>query len=82
MKTLGIASVLLLLSACGQPEPIAITPPAEWTAPVEEPAVPDEATDESVAGYIVDLIDALREANNRLKRLDDWRAELSESPTQ
>ena len=76
----AIASLAILLASCGQPEPIVITPPAEWTAPVEEPAVPDEATDESVAGYIVDLIDALREANNRLKRLDDWREGLTTNP--
>ena len=76
MKTLGIASLLLVLSACNQPAPIVSAPPPEWTQPVAEPEVPTEATDESVADYIVRLIDALRESNNRLKRLDDWREGL------
>ena len=72
----AIASLALLVAACGQPAPVISAPPPEWTQPVPEPEVPAEATDESVADYIVRLIDALRESNNRLKRLDDWREGL------
>lgn len=70
----AVASLALALAACGQPEPIVHAPPVEWTEPVAEPQVPIEATDEAVAGYIIDLNDALRRANNRLQRLKDWRA--------
>lgn len=78
MKTLGIASALLLLSACNNPPPAVSVPPAEWTQPVEEPPVPAETTDQSVADYIVSLIDALRQSNNKLKRLDEWRAKAAD----
>lgn len=73
MKTLGIANLLLLLSACNQPAPAISTPPAECVRTVPEPAVPATATDESVAGYIVALVDALRTGNNRLRCVADWR---------
>ena len=69
----------LLTAACNQPAPIVSAPPPEWTQPVPEPEVPAEATDESVADYIVRLIDALRASNNKLKRLDDWVAGLPEN---
>ena len=75
-----IASLALLLAACGEPEVIHSTPPPEWTQPVEEPAVPVEVNDDTVSQYIVDLMDALREANNKLLRLDDWRKRLETNP--
>ena len=74
----AIASLALLVAACGQPAPIVSAPPPEWTQPVPEPEVPAGDSDEEVAKLIVDLFDRLREANNRLKRLDDWRAGLPE----
>lgn len=75
----AIASLaLLVLSACNQPAPVISAPPPEWTAPVPEPTIPEGDSDEEVAKLIVDLFDRLREANNRLKRLDDWRAKLPE----
>lgn len=75
---LALGVILGTLSACNNPPPAASIPPAEWTQPVEEPPVPAETTDESVADYIVGLIDALRASNNKLKRLDEWRAKVSE----
>ena len=72
----AIASLALLVAACGQPETVFSAPPAEWTQPVPEPEVPAEATDEAVADYIIRLMDALRASNNRLQRLDDWRKGL------
>lgn len=76
----AIASLALLLAACGEPEVIHSAPPPEWTEPVEEPAVPVEATDDAVSAYIIALHDALKEANNRLLRLKDWREELETNP--
>lgn len=85
MKTLGIASALLLLSACNNPPPVVSVPPAEWTAPVAEPTVPvlpenatQEQVDEAAADYIARLWDAFQAAQNKLKRLDEWRAKVSE----
>lgn len=69
----AILSAAILLAACGPKPPVVSVPPPEWTAPVPEPEVPAEATDESVADYIIRLVDALRASNNKLKRLDDWR---------
>ena len=63
-------SLLVCLPSCAQPRPIASTPPpAEWTEPVAEPAVPAGASDREVADYIIRLVDSLRAANNKLKRL-------------
>ena len=74
----AIASLALLLAGCGQPQVIVSTPPAEWTQPVAEPEVPEEVNDDTVSAYIIALVDRLREANNRLQRLDDWRQGVSE----
>lgn len=48
-------------------------PPPERFAPVAEPAIPAGDTDAEVAGYLIDLVSALREANDRLAWLRDWR---------
>ena len=75
-RFLALGAIIGALSACNQPAPVISAPPPEWTQPVPEPEVPAEATDASVADYIVRLIDALRASNNKLKRLDDWREGL------
>ena len=40
---------------------------------VDELAIPAGDTDAEVSGYIVALIDALKVANRKLARLEDWR---------
>lgn len=75
---LALGAIIGALSACNQPASVISAPPPEWTAPVPEPTIPEGDSDEEVAKLIVDLFDRLREANNRLKRLDDWRAKLPE----
>ena len=64
----------LALASCGDKPPVISAPPPEWTEPVAEPAVPDDASDSAVASYIIELHSALRAANNRLARLKDWAA--------
>jgi len=77
MKRVLFASIApLALAACGQSASVISTPPPAWTQPVAEPAVPADDSDASVAEYIIGLVEAIREANARLKRLDDWREGL------
>jgi hypothetical protein len=40
---------------------------------VEEPVVPAGDNDAEVAGYLIDLTSALRQANEQLMWLRDWR---------
>ena len=76
VKALTSALWMLSLAACNPPAPVISAPPPEWTQPVPVPTAPQEATDEAVAEYIIGLHDALTGANNKLKRLDDWRKGL------
>jgi hypothetical protein len=63
----------LSCASCGA-KPIRIAaPPAERFAPVPEPAFPVGDSDAEVAGYLIDLTSALRQANDRLLWLRDWR---------
>lgn len=81
-----------LLTACGEDRPQVGIPPAEWTAPVAWPVVPEgEAvcwdeesgapepclSDLQSAKVMGDLGDALDDANGRLLRLRDWFAEMA-----
>lgn len=43
-----------------------------------EPALPAGDSDAEVAGYLVDLVTALRRANERLQWLRDWREGVTE----
>ena len=68
---------MLSCASCG-PRPLRIAaPPPERFAPVAEPAVPGSDTDPEVAGYLIDLVAALREANDRLRWLRDWRERVA-----
>lgn len=73
-----VCAAILLLTACAQPVPVISAPPPEWMEPVPEPEVPAETTDESVAGYLVELLDALKKSNNKLARLRDWANGLND----
>lgn len=63
---------LLCSAACANKSVELAVPPPERFAPVAEPAVPEGNTDREVAGFIVELVTALREANARLLWLKDW----------
>lgn len=71
---------MLSLSACA-PKSVAISvPPAERFQPVLEPKVPEGSTDADVAGYLIDLVAALRAANGKLAWLEDWAEGVSDQP--
>lgn len=78
MKPAIAASLLLALCACGQKVPINTAPPIVWTEPVAEPAVPAGASDREVAAYLIDLNDALKAANNKLRRLREWAESMKD----
>ena len=85
-KTLLFA-LILALSACG-PKPVRIAvPPVERFEQIAEPAVPEgEAdcagepcvSDRQAAGFIAELVNALRAANDKIAWLRDWRTEVSD----
>ena len=68
-----LCSAGLLLCSCGPKAVEIAAPPVERFEQVAEPKVPAGDTDAEVAGYLIDLVTALREANLRLSWLADWR---------
>lgn len=87
MKLYALPFLALLLAAgqCAPKEPIVSTPPAEWTKADPEPLAPhipddmsEEEADDLEADFIQRLLDWGRAQANKLKRLDEWREEVSE----
>ena len=70
---------LFALAACGQPRPVIVLPPAELATCAEEPLAPDlpgrdqqDARDELVLSYVLDLRSAYGDCRARVDGLAAW----------
>jgi hypothetical protein len=64
----------MFLNACGNNRPQVIKPPIERLQCVEEPSVPVDVTDDTVAQFIIDLRGAGQDCRSQLLWVRDFFA--------